>query len=76
MAQEQEVQVRQLPLRLSEPEYDALKVYAFFTKTSMNEVLRAALAEYLLSHADDEFDAIVGGAQSKYRLALDKLATL
>jgi len=74
MEQEQEIRIRQLPVRLPEPEYDALKVFAFFNKVSMNDVMRSALTAHLAAHADNELDAIVNNAQSRYRAALDKLA--
>ena len=73
---EKEVGTRQLPTRLSGTEYDALKAYAVFTGQSMNEVLRAALKDYLVAHADEQFEAILGKARSDYRAALDKLAEL
>jgi hypothetical protein len=76
MEQKEEVQVRQLPVRLPGPEYDALKTFAFFTQRSMNDVIRAAIQDFLVAHSGNEFDAILGKARTDYRAALDKLAEL
>lgn len=68
---------RQLPLRLPVEQYEALKSYAFFTHTSMNEAICSAIQEFLDGPARaDELKAITARAQEQYRGALDKLKVL
>lgn len=64
-------------LRLPIEHYDALKAYAFFTNTSMNEVIDRAIVAFLTGPArEEELAAIVSSGQERYRTALDKLKEL
>ena len=73
----EESKVRQLPVRLPADQYEALKVYAFFTKTSMNEIVNQAVAEFLAGTGrSEQLDAMLERAQKDYRMALDKLKDL
>jgi hypothetical protein len=64
-------------LRLSQDEYEALRTFAFVTDTSINEVARRALREFLVTKGrEEEFDVLLKKARSQYRVALDKLADL
>lgn len=64
-------------VRLSKDEYEALRTFAFVTETSINEVARRALREFLVTQGRrDEFDSLLKKARTQYRVALDKLADL
>lgn len=64
-------------LRLSRPEYEALRTFAFVTGASINEVARRALRDFLVAQGRrEEFDALLAKAHKQYRVALDKLADL
>ncbi len=66
-----------LTLRLPEDEYDALRGYAFVTDTSMNEVMRRALLDFLGSSGRrEEAEAFFQKFSRQYAVALDKLADL
>jgi hypothetical protein len=68
---------RQLPVRLSSDDYNALKAYAFFTGTSMNEVMGRALRLFFADVGrQEQFNVMLRETQSTYRLALDKLKDL
>ena len=55
-------------------EYDALRSYAFFAERSVNEVVVAAIREYLAGHATDEqLDAMVGQMRNKLGRTLHRL---
>lgn len=67
----------QIPVRLPTDQYEALKAYAFFTKTSMNEVISRAIHDFLTGPGrQEQMDAMLGDVQERYRLALDKLKDL
>jgi hypothetical protein len=69
--------IKQLPVRMPEDLYNALKGAAFYTDRSMNEIMVTALTEYLrASLRSDAVGAIVQRAQEDYRVVLDKLADL
>jgi hypothetical protein len=74
--QEHRPPTRQLPVRMPEPLYDGLKGIAYFTKRSMNEIVVAAITDYLRHSSSDELDEIVARAQDDYRHVLDKLGDL
>lgn len=64
-------------LRLSKEEYEALRTFAFVTESSINEVARRALRDFLAAQGRrEEFDALLKKARTQYRVALDKLADL
>lgn len=64
-------------LRLSKEEYEALRTFAFVTSSSINEVARRALRDFLVAKGrSEEFDALLKKARTQYRVALDKLADL
>lgn len=64
-------------LRLSQDEYEALRTFAFVTDSSINEVARRALREFLVTKGrEEEFDVLLKKARLQYRVALDKLADL
>lgn len=59
---------RMFTARLAEPLYLELKNYAFFTDTSMNEVVVRALREFFDRNGPDErIDALVEQARRKFR---------
>jgi hypothetical protein len=68
--------IRQLPVRMPDEVYNALKGVAYFTGRSMNEIVVAAVTEFLRSSASGELDEIVARAQEDYRQVLDQLADL
>jgi hypothetical protein len=64
-------------LRLTEEEMTALRTFATVTNTSMNDVIRRAIREFLSGDARrEEFQAILRDAQERYSVALEKLADL
>lgn len=64
-------------LRLTEEEMIALRTFATVTNTSMNDVIRRALREFLSGDARrEEFQAILQDARERYAVALEKLADL
>jgi hypothetical protein len=68
---------KQLPVRLPADLYNALKGAAFYTDSSMNEIVVAAITEYLTTDSRRaELAEIVGRARTEYRDVLDKLADL
>ena len=67
---------KQLPVRMPEEVYNALKGVAYFTERSMNEIVVAAITEHLRRSSDGELDRIVKTAQQDYQQVLDKLANL
>ena len=69
--------VKQLPLRLPEDDYQALKAYAFFTGKSMNGLVTQAVQEYLAGPGRrEQFEAMMKKARADYRVTLDKLKEL
>jgi hypothetical protein len=70
-------EVRPFSVRLPKEQHDALRALAFFTDTSMNELIVQAIGLYLSSEGrKKQFAAMLKKAQSDYRAVLDKLATL
>lgn len=64
-------------VRLSIDEYEALRTFAFVTESSINEIARRALREFLVAQGRrEEFDALLKKARTQYRVALGKLADL
>jgi hypothetical protein len=67
----------QLPVRLPAEDYEALKAYAYFCDQSMNEVVGAAVREFLSGPGrQEQMKAMLARVQSDYRLTLDKLKDL
>lgn len=68
-------ETKQLPLRLPKQTYDALKTAAFFTERSMNEIVTAALEQYLDTEGRTALlAASVKKTRTRYRDVLDRLA--
>jgi predicted transcriptional regulator len=66
-----------LPARLPAELADALRNYAFVTDTSINDVIKQAVAEYLKNHAHTEMvRAAFEKALSQHALAFKKLEEL
>jgi hypothetical protein len=66
---------KQIPLRLPEDVYTALKAASTFTERSMNEIALEAIRAHLAAdHRRAEIDAAASKARTKYRRALDRLA--
>jgi predicted transcriptional regulator len=66
-----------LTVRLPEELAEALRNYAFVTDTSANEVIKAALTEYLRAHAHtDIVRAAFDKALNQHAVAFDKLENL
>ncbi|MGH8869050.1 MAG: ribbon-helix-helix protein, CopG family [Actinomycetes bacterium] len=64
-----------MTLRLSDVQQDALRRQAEAESTSMHEIARRAIGEYLNRHADDEAAREAGlWAVERYRSVLDRLA--
>lgn len=58
-------------------EYEALRAFAFLTRTSMNEACLRAVREFLASSArEEQFEQAVEDFRKQYRVALDKLEDL
>lgn len=70
-------ETRPLTVRLAPDLHELLRIYAFVTKTSLNETIVRAVREFLAGTGRDElFDQSVDQLRSQYRVALDKLADL
>lgn len=67
---------RALTVRLPEDEHNALRLYAFLTKTSLNETVLTAVREFLATKSDELTDMAIDRFRTDYRVALDKLADL
>lgn len=68
-------EVQQLKLRLPRADYEALRLIAFSTGTSMNELVQSAIREYLTSAGRREhIRSLMEEAIEQYQVALDKLA--
>lgn len=77
IAPNKEPRTHQLPVRMPEDLYNALKGASFYTGRSMNEILVTALTEYLRTSLQDEaVAAIVRRAQDDYQAVFEKLADL
>lgn len=69
--------IKPLTVRLPDELAEALRNYAFVTDTSANDVIKAALAEYLTAHAHtDVVRAAFDKALKQHAVAFDKLADL
>lgn len=63
-------------VRVPEPEFSALKAFAFYTDASLNEVVVRAVREFLVNHGGaQEIEAMAERARALYRDALERLAT-
>jgi hypothetical protein len=72
-----EDRMEQFALRLTEDELSAVRAFARTTDTSMNDVIRRAIREYLAGDARrEEFNALLEQTKERYAVALDKLADL
>jgi len=67
---------REFTVRLPEDTARALKTFGFLTDTTVTEVFRLAVIDYLRAHDHDERVAARAKAALEYTLARDKLATL
>jgi uncharacterized protein (DUF1778 family) len=66
-----------LTVRLSPEEHEAVKAYAFVTDTSINDVLRRSVQEFIADKGrGEQVDSLLEQARNRYRVALDKLADL
>lgn len=69
--------MEQFPLRLTEDEMAAVRAFARTTDTSMNDVIRRAVREFLAGDARrEEFNTILDQTRERYAVALEKLADL
>lgn len=63
-------------VRVPEPEFSALKAYAFYTDASLNETVVRAVREFLVNHGGaQEIEAMADRARELYRAALERLST-
>jgi predicted DNA-binding protein len=64
-------------LRLPAPVYNRVKNLSFFTDRSMNEIIVAAVSDYLDRTGDQvQLEAMANRVRSEYRTVLDKLRDL
>lgn len=76
-ARKEGAEVQALTLRVPKDVHEGLKVLAFASGKSINDVVLAAIGEYLAGQGHQEaVDVFVRQAREKYRVALDKLAAL
>lgn len=63
-------------VRIPEPEFSALKAYAFYSDASLNETVVRAVREFLVNHGGaEEIEALAERARDMYRAALERLST-
>lgn len=68
-------QVRVTTVRMPAEQFEALQIFAQTTGRSMNDVICAAVRDYLTNKGRrEEFDTILEESRTQYRVALDKLA--
>lgn len=61
-------------VRMSAEEHEALKIFSFHTRISINEVMLRAMRNFLATEGKGkEFDALLRKTRDRYRSALDKL---
>jgi hypothetical protein len=64
-------------VRMPKEEHEALRIFAFHSGMSINEVMLRAMRNFLATEGrTEEFDALLRKARSQYRVALDKLKDL
>lgn len=64
-------------VRMPTDEHQALRNYAHFSNTSINDIMLAALRTYMTDHQrDQDFETYLEEARTTWRGALDKLADL
>lgn len=64
-------------VRMPKSEHEALKIFAFHSGTSINEVMLRAMRNFLATEGrSEEFNALLQKARSQYRVALDNLKDL
>ena len=66
---------KQLPVRLPEPVYRALKGASAYSGRSMNDIVCAAVVDYL-TRDRSALESAAETARAEYRAVLDKLADL
>lgn len=70
-------EMQAFPLRLSEEENTAVRTFASVTNTSVNDVIRRCVREFVAGQGGrEEFDAMLANAREQYAVALDKLADM
>lgn len=70
-------EVKQIPLRLPPEVYNRVKNLAFFSETSMNDVICRAVIQFLDTTGDTEQAVkMAERARAEYRPVLDKLRDL
>lgn len=74
MSLRRERQIHVFTARMPVDEYEALRSYAFFAGRSVNEVVVAAIRDFLTTHAtDDLLDAMVEEKRTTFRRTLERL---
>jgi hypothetical protein len=69
--------VQQFKLRLPLAQYESLKAMAFFTSTSMNELIVRAVGELIDgTGGEEQFTTMLQKVRTDYRSTLDKLKHL
>lgn len=69
-----ETSTRTFSARLPEDDYEVLRAYAFFTGSSMNDVVLRAIRAYLAEHGRGvNLDSVVESSWAKFRERLDRL---
>lgn len=67
-------EVKVVTVRMSEEEHEALKVFAFHSGVSINEVMLRGMRTLLAKEGrTDEFDARLRKSRSTYRGTVDKM---
>lgn len=70
-------EVQQLTLRVPREVHEALKTLSIATGAPVNEIVQAALRDYLAGEGHRQaVEAFFAEARESYRVALDKLAHL
>lgn len=70
-------EMQAFPLRLSEEESTAVRTFAHVTGSSVNDVIRRAIREFVAGQGrQEEFEAMLTSAREQYAIALDKLADM
>jgi predicted transcriptional regulator len=77
MRQKENRDVQMLTVRVPKDLHEALRTLAFVQKTTINDIVIRSVADYMGSEGHQKaVEGLLGRAQEKWRVALDKLADM
>lgn len=71
------VNTQVVTVRMPKEEHEVLKIFAFHTEMSINDVMLRAMRQFLASEGrTEEFEGLLRKSRSQYRATLDRLKDL